>query len=655
MIKKLLIANRGEIACRIIKTARKMGIQTIAVYSQADANAMHVRLADESYLIGAAPAADSYLRNGRILSVAKEAGADAIHPGYGFLSENANFAELTHDAGMIFVGPSPTAIRAMGLKDKAKEIMSEAGVPVVPGYHGSNQTPDFLKRKAYEIGYPVLIKAVAGGGGKGMRKVGKAIEFDEALDAAKREAKAAFGNDIVLIEKFVESPRHIEIQVFGDSHGNVVHLFERDCSLQRRHQKVIEEAPAPGMSEEVRNAMGKAACDAARAVNYEGAGTVEFIVDGANGLTPDGFYFMEMNTRLQVEHPVTEMITGTDLVEWQIRVASGEKLPNSQDELSISGHAVEARIYAEDPNSGFLPSTGDLVAMDIGAQTPGVRVDTGVEQGDTISPYYDPMIAKLIVHGADRDAALDELESRLRKAQIAGPVTNTAFLANLCSDPIFRSQQFDTSLIDSNLDALINIAPAGADVIGTGVAALIKMQQQRIAQENMDSQSSPWSMTDSFQMFGERELDWKFMMDEQEHSVRVKFSANDIEILSDDDRWVSASKSATAYVQGSKVYVLNAGKQTLFEPKLYGPVDEGASASADGVVSVPMHGKIIAVTVSDGDEVEQGDMLFSVEAMKMEHAVLASQNGIISELMISAGEQVENGFPALKLLPNSSG
>ena len=353
MIKKLLIANRGEIACRIIKTAKKKGIRTIAVYSQADANALHVRLADEAYLIGAAPAADSYLRTGRILSVAKEAGADAIHPGYGFLSENADFAELTHDAGMIFVGPSPAAIRAMGLKDKAKEIMSEAGVPIVPGYHGSNQTPDFLKRKAYEIGYPVLIKAVAGGGGKGMRKVGKALEFDDALDAAKREAKAAFGNDIVLIEKFIESPRHIEIQVFGDSHGNVVHLFERDCSLQRRHQKVIEEAPAPGMSEEVRSAMGNAACNAARAVNYEGAGTVEFIVDGANGLTVDGFYFMEMNTRLQVEHPVTEMITGTDLVEWQLQVAAGEKLPRSQDELSITGHAVEARIYAEDPNAGF--------------------------------------------------------------------------------------------------------------------------------------------------------------------------------------------------------------------------------------------------------------------------------------------------------------
>ena len=395
MIKSLLIANRGEIACRIIKTAKRLGIHTIAVYSSADENARHVRLADEAHLIGPAAAADSYLRTGRILSVAKEAGAEAIHPGYGFLSENADFAQLAHDAGMIFVGPPPNAIRAMGLKDKAKEIMADAGVPIVPGYHGNNQNADFLKRKAYEIGYPVLIKAVAGGGGKGMRKVAKAIEFDDALDAAKREAKAAFGNDIVLIEKFIESPRHVEIQVFGDSHGNVVHLFERDCSLQRRHQKVIEEAPAPGMSDQVREAMGKAACEAAKAVGYEGAGTVEFIADGANGLTEDGFFFMEMNTRLQVEHPVSEMISGVDLVEWQLRVASDEELPKKQEELTIDGHAVEARIYAEDPNAGFLPSTGKLIAMDLGEEIDGVRIDTGVEQGDVISPYYDPMIACL--------------------------------------------------------------------------------------------------------------------------------------------------------------------------------------------------------------------------------------------------------------------
>ncbi len=650
MIKKLLIANRGEIACRIIKTARKMGVRTVAVYSKADENALHVRTADEAQLIGAAPAADSYLRNGRILSVAKEAGADAIHPGYGFLSENADFAELTHDAGMIFVGPPPAAIRSMGLKDKAKEIMAEAGVPIVPGYHGSNQTPDFLKRKAYEIGYPVLIKAVAGGGGKGMRKVGKAIEFDNALDAAKREAMAAFGNDVVLIEKFIESPRHIEIQVFGDSHGNVVHLFERDCSLQRRHQKVIEEAPAPGMTEEVRSAMGKAACDAARAVGYQGAGTVEFIVDGANGLTLDGFYFMEMNTRLQVEHPVTEMITGTDLVEWQLRVASGEKLPKLQEELSINGHAVEARIYAEDPNAGFLPSTGDLVAMDLGEEANGVRIDTGVEQGDTISPFYDPMIAKLIVHSSNRDSALDRLEECLRGAQIAGPVTNTAFLANLCADTTFRGQRFDTSLIDSKLDNLINVAEPDADVICTGLSALITLQQNKIVHENPANSTSPWGMTDSFQLVGGRELDWNFVMDGEEISTRVKFEGTDICVQDDNDRWVYSSACAKAHIKDGKIYVLAAGKQTLFEPKLYQPVEEGGTANADGIISVPMHGKIIAVTVVDGDEVEQGDILFSVEAMKMEHAVLAPTDGVISNISIATGEQVENGFPAMKLV-----
>jgi 3-methylcrotonyl-CoA carboxylase alpha subunit len=393
MIKSLLIANRGEIACRVIRTAKALNIRTVAVYSDADVNARHVREADEAYRLGPAPVAESYLRTGRILKIASDAGVDAIHPGYGFLSEKADFAELCAEAGMIFVGPPPSAIRAMGLKDKAKIIMSEAGVPVVPGYHGDKQDAEFLKRKAYETGYPVLIKAVAGGGGKGMRRVNKAIEFDAALDAAMREAKSSFGNDRMLIEKFVASPRHIEIQVFADGHGNVVHLFERDCSLQRRHQKVIEEAPAPGMSEELRNIMGKAACDAARAVGYQGAGTVEFIVDGEGGLKPDGFFFMEMNTRLQVEHPVTEMITGTDLVEWQLRVASGEKLPLLQDELQINGHAVEARVYAEDPETGFLPSTGRLAAVSF---PDGVRVDSGVETGDEISPFYDPMIAKLI-------------------------------------------------------------------------------------------------------------------------------------------------------------------------------------------------------------------------------------------------------------------
>ncbi len=654
MIKSLLIANRGEIACRIIKTAQAMGIKTIAVYSQADAGARHVRLADEAHFIGGAAAADSYLRSGRILSVAKQAGAEAIHPGYGFLSENADFAEMTAEAGMIFVGPPASAIREMGLKDRAKEIMIEAGVPVVPGYHGANQRPELLKRKAYEIGYPVLIKAVAGGGGKGMRKVAKAIEFDDALEAAKREALSAFGNDVVLIEKFVEKPRHIEIQVFADGHGNVVHLFERDCSLQRRHQKVVEEAPAPGMSEEMRAAMGKAACEAAHAVGYQGAGTVEFIADGAGGLNADGFFFMEMNTRLQVEHPVTEMITGLDLVEWQLRVAAGENLPADQASLTISGHAVEARIYAEDPNTGFLPSTGKLVAMDLGPQSSSIRVDTGVEQGDVISPHYDPMIAKLIVHGKTRQDALDTLKTRLNEAQIAGPVTNTAFLAKLCADTNFRAGKFDTSLIDTRLDSLITTEAVGPDTICAGIAGLIADQSARIATQNEQDLSSPWLSDDGYQSLGNRELDWQFVIDGDEESARIRFEPDGIQMADNQSAWVAASASAKVYPDGDSLFVLDRGRQSIFSQKSHQLSQEGGTAATDGRVVVPMHGKIIAVTVQDGDEVEQGDMLFSVEAMKMEHAVLAPHDGTVEEVAITAGEQVENGIIALTLKRSDS-
>ncbi|MGI9366574.1 MAG: biotin carboxylase N-terminal domain-containing protein [Rhizobiaceae bacterium] len=651
MIKSLLVANRGEIACRIIKTAKHLGIRTIAIYSQADASALHVRLADEAYPVGASAASDSYLRSGRILSVAKQAGAEAIHPGYGFLSENADFAELTKDAGMIFVGPPASAIRAMGLKDKAKEIMAQAGVPIVPGYHGSNQTPEFLKRKAYEVGYPVLIKAVAGGGGKGMRKVAKAIEFDDALEAARREAKAAFGNDIVLIEKFVESPRHIEIQVFADQQSNVVHLFERDCSLQRRHQKVIEEAPAPGMPDNVRDAMGKAACEAARAVGYQGAGTVEFIADGAGGLTQDGFYFMEMNTRLQVEHPVTELITGVDLVEWQLRVASGEYLPMAQEDLKISGHAVEARIYAEDPDAGFLPSTGKLVNMDLGSATDGVRIDTGVETGDVISPHYDPMIAKLITHAPTRDEALDQLEKRLKAAQIAGPVTNTGFLANLCAQPLFRAGTFDTSLIDTKLDDLLQSGPVTFATLCAGLSGLLKAQVQRVRGETPALKSSPWAASDGFQLLGQREMDWPLVVDCTEMTMRLRFEADGVLVRDDQGNWVEASPSASLYFDGERLFVLDSGRQSVFSAKTYKTSEEGGDASGDGTIVVPMHGKIIAVTVSEGDQVEQGDMLFSVEAMKMEHAVLAPKDGLVGEVSISGGEQVENGYPALVLQP----
>ena len=473
MFSSVLIANRGEIAVRIARTAKRLGMRVIAVYSEADAGALHVRVADEAHLIGPPPARESYLVIEKLIEVARRTGAQCIHPGYGFLSENAHFAEACAAAGIVFVGPPPSAIRAMGLKDHAKALMEKAGVPVVPGYHGELQDPKFLKEKAYQIGYPVLIKAVAGGGGKGMRRVDKHAEFDAALEGATREAQSAFGDARVLIEKYVTAPRHIEMQVFADSHGNVIHLNERDCSLQRRHQKVIEEAPAPGMTREVRDAMGRAATEAARAVGYQGAGTVEFIADGARGLRPDGFWFMEMNTRLQVEHPVTEAITGLDLVEMQFRVAAGEKLPLAQSDVRIDGHAAEARLYAEDPERGFLPSTGKLAALELPAGE-GIRVDTGVEAGSAVSPYYDPMIAKVIAHGSDREQALDRLAAALGETVVVGPHANAAFLKALVSHPEFRAGQFDTGFIDRHLADLTRIDPqAEAAAIGAAVAALL--------------------------------------------------------------------------------------------------------------------------------------------------------------------------------------
>ena len=650
MIKSLLIANRGEIACRVIETAKRMGIRTIAVYSEADAGAKHVRLADEAHLLGPAAAADSYLRSGRILAIAKEAGADAIHPGYGFLSENADFAQLTQDAGMIFVGPPPEAIRAMGLKDRSKEIMAEAGVPVVPGFHGQNQDPTFLKRKAYEIGYPLLIKAVAGGGGKGMRKVTKALEFDDALDAAKREAKSSFNNDNVLLEKFVQNPRHIEIQVFGDSHGNVVHLFERDCSLQRRHQKVIEEAPAPGMTDAVRAAMGKAACDAAKAVGYQGAGTVEFIADGEGGLSEDGFFFMEMNTRLQVEHPVTEMITGQDLVEWQLRVASGEELPAKQEELSINGHAFEARIYAEDASTGFLPSIGRLIAMDLGQEGGGVRIDSGVEAGDEITPYYDPMIAKLIVHGASRSEALSAITTQLQNAKIAGPVTNTAFLAELCAHKGFVQGHFNTGLIDENLSKLVPEASVDQSVVAAGVVGLIENEQKQIAAKASNG-NSPWTATDAFQTGPARTVPFNFLLDGEEQVAQVAYTSDGISLVTENGDTVLPNGKCSYFHDGERVFVLKSGHQWIFEPRFFELQDETA-VSSDGAIKIPMHGKVITVTVSSGDSVEEGDILFSVEAMKMEHSVVAPYDGTVAQLAITAGEQVENGAVALILNQN---
>ncbi len=648
MIKSLLIANRGEIACRIIRTARKLGIRTVAVYSDADANALHVREADESYRLGPAPVAESYLRTGRILKIAKDAGVDAIHPGYGFLSENADFAELCAEAGMIFVGPPPSAIRAMGLKDKAKEIMKEANVPVVPGYHGTMQRAEFLKRKAYETGYPVLLKAVAGGGGKGMRKVNKAIEFDAALESAMREAKSSFGNDHMLIEKFISSPRHIEIQVFADTHGNVVHLFERDCSLQRRHQKVIEEAPAPGMSEELRAIMGKAACDAARAVGYEGAGTVEFIVDGQKGLNADGFYFMEMNTRLQVEHPVTEMISGTDLVEWQLLVAGGKPLPLAQEELQITGHAVEARIYAEDPHTGFLPSTGPLAMVRF---PEGARVDSGVETGDDISPYYDPMIAKLIVHGKNRDDALDKLKAALQKTVIAGPKTNIQFLTKLIDNQGFRDEDFDTGLIDENLDDLTAINKGSSALAAAGIIALIKSQQANIATRSSGECNSPWAVNDAFSAGLLRIQTIRYIKDGEVSSSTVQFDESKIDVLDEDGNTIAPSSNAVLVDAGDHLFAYLQGQQIKLADYIASSFagSSGAGGASDGIVRVPMHGKIISVSVGEGDEVEEGDLLFAVEAMKMEHAVIAPISGIVAEFSLTIGEQMGEGAVGLRI------
>ena len=507
MFSSVLIANRGEIACRIARTASRLGMRTIAVYSEADANALHVRMCDEAHPIGPAPAQQSYLSIDTLIEVARCARAACVHPGYGFLSENAGFAEACARAGLVFVGPPPAAMRAMGLKDRAKALMEMAGVPIVPGYHGERQEPSFLKQKAYEIGYPLLIKAIAGGGGKGMRRVDKHAEFEAALEAAQREATSAFGEGRVLLEKYIASPRHIEIQVMADTHGNAVHLYERECSLQRRHQKVIEEAPAPGMPSQLRAAMGAAAVKAAKAAGYTGAGTVEFIADGSRALRPDGFWFMEMNTRLQVEHPVTEAVTGLDLVEWQFRVAAGEALPFEQEQIALDGHAIEARLYAEDPERGFLPSVGRLIALELPIGE-GIRVDTGVEAGSEITAHYDPMIAKLIAHAPTRREALDRLAGAIERTSVAGPRTNTAFLAALCRTEEFRAGSVDTGFIERNISAL-GLVPQAVDsaAAAAGAARLVELDRERIVRDlnrEPDTPASPWDVNDAFQLSGRR-------------------------------------------------------------------------------------------------------------------------------------------------------
>jgi 3-methylcrotonyl-CoA carboxylase alpha subunit len=618
MIRSLLIANRGEIACRIIRTARMLGVRTVAVYSDADASAMHVREADAAVHIGPSAARDSYLAGEKILAAARETGAEAIHPGYGFLSENFEFAEAVQTAGLVWVGPNPASIRAMGLKDAAKKLMQKAGVPVTPGYMGEDQSPERLQREANAIGYPVLIKAVAGGGGKGMRKVGAAGAFAEMLQSCRREAAASFGNEQVLIEKYIERPRHIEVQVFGDSHGNVVHLFERDCSLQRRHQKVIEEAPAPGMDEATRAAVCEAAVKAARAVDYVGAGTIEFIADVSQGLRADRIWFMEMNTRLQVEHPVTEEITGQDLVEWQLRVASGEALPKRQGDLFIHGYAIEARLYAEDPAQKFLPSTGRL---DHFVLPRGVRIDTGVEEGDRITPWYDPIVAKLIASGGSRGEAIDRLVTALEEVEVWPVRTNAAFLARAADDSDFRRGEVDTAFIPNKIDTLVP-DPAPSEAVWNLAATALLHSDYGAAGDG-----GPWVALQGFRANGEPDR-------------RVAL-AHGSEVRSIDVR-PDAELEGVATASGQNVLVFTRGQAFGFAlPGAGGGAAGGAAA--DGVILSPMPGRVIALDVGQGDRVAKGQKLVALEAMKMEHSLAAPFDGVVVELGVVAGAQVSEG------------
>ena len=617
MIGSLLIANRGEIACRIIRTARRLGIRTIAVFSDADRQAMHVREADEAVHVGGSPARESYLVGEKIIATARASGAEAIHPGYGFLSENAEFAEAVEAAGLVWVGPKAASIRAMGLKDAAKSLMISAGVPVTPGYLGEDQAPERLQAEADAIGWPVLIKAVAGGGGKGMRRVNGAAEFQDMLASCKREAAAAFGDDKVLIEKYIERPRHIEVQVFGDTHGNVVHLFERDCSLQRRHQKVIEEAPAPGMDEATRAAVCEAAVKAAKAVDYVGAGTIEFIADASDGLLPDRIWFMEMNTRLQVEHPVTEEITGQDLVEWQLRVASGEPLPLRQDELSIEGWAMEARLYAEDPAHEFLPSTGRL---DHFVLPRGVRIDTGVEEGDRISPYYDPMIAKLIAHGRSREEAAGRLADALREVEVWPVRTNAGFLARAAADPDFRAGEVDTAFIPARLDTLVPHAEPSEGVWNLAATALLASDFGNGEAED------PWAALPGFRLNAPAEP-WAAVAHRGEVRV-VKAGA--------------AALEGMATASGDHVLVFADGQAFGFTLPGVGGAGAGGG-EGEGTLVSPMPGRVISVEVRQGDRVTKGQKLLTLEAMKMEHAMAAPFDGMVAELSAVAGEQVTEG------------
>ncbi len=677
MFKKILIANRGEIACRVAATARRLGVKTVAVYSDADANAKHVAVCDEAVHIGGSAPKESYLRWERIIEAAQATGAQAIHPGYGFLSENEDFAKACAQAGLVFIGPPPSAIKDMGLKAESKQLMEKAGVPLVPGYHGSDQDPALLQREADRIGYPVLIKASAGGGGKGMRAVDKSEDFAAALESCKREAINSFGDDAVLVEKYVLRPRHIEIQVFGDTQGNCVYLFERDCSVQRRHQKVLEEAPAPGMTPALRQQMGEAAVAAARAVKYVGAGTVEFIVEQPGGYAkPEDmkFYFMEMNTRLQVEHPVTEAITGLDLVEWQLRVASGEPLPLRQDELSITGHAIEARICAENPDNNFLPATGALNVYglpecvtferaNVSDTGVAVRVDSGVRQGDAISPFYDSMVAKLIVHGDTRAQALARLDEALAQTHIVGLATNVQFLRRVARTDAFTNAQLDTALIPREQAVLFHQEPVGLPLAAAAAVA------QTLLRERADEGVDPFSRRDGFHTHGvvQRRFEFEFGGAHAKAWLTYERGGSLHLAVGEGDAAVAGPLVFTPQADGIELQF--AGQRTRAAVYAQGEVDHiftprgatqitaidllahaGEAAAEGGRLTAPMPGKVVSFAVKAGDAVTKGQPLAVMEAMKMEHTIAAPADGVVQELLYAPGDQVTEGAELLKLV-----
>ena len=676
MFTKILIANRGEIACRVAATCARLAIKTVAVYSDADANAKHVAACDEAVHLGGSAPKDSYLRWEKIIAAAKDTGAQAIHPGYGFLSENEEFAQACADAGLVFIGPPPAAIKAMGLKAESKQLMEKAGVRLVPGYHGADQDPALLQREADAIGYPLLIKASAGGGGKGMRAVDRAQDFSEALASCKREAINSFGDDAVLIEKYVQRPRHIEIQVFGDTQGNYVYLFERDCSVQRRHQKVLEEAPAPGMTRAVREQMGQAAVAAARAVNYVGAGTVEFIVEQK----PDGameFFFMEMNTRLQVEHPVTEAITGLDLVEWQLRVASGEPLPLQQNQLQIHGHAIEARICAEAPDNNFLPATGTLHVYGLPecttfARAPnGVRVDSGAREGDTISPYYDSMVAKLIVHGATRQEALARMDAALAQTHIVGLVTNVQFLRHVISSSSFARGNLDTALIPREAAVLFHQEKVGlAAAAAAFMAHTLVQEQAQASRADAHGWVDPWAARDSWRSHGASVRNFSVEFQGEPHTLELTTLRGGLLQLQVVDETVplryamlphgaldvafgAHRLTANVYKKGDVVHVFTtqgATQLVAIDALAYA----GVAQAEAGRLTAPMPGKVVSFAVNVGDKVTKGQALAVMDAMKMEHTIAAPADGTVAELLYAPGDQVAEGAELLRLAPFQS-